>query len=77
MTKDQVTQVRRAAMMYAGGYKAEDICKACGISFRTLRRWCESFIWNEALDFIGFDGAREIGHVRSGFGGVETEGGFT
>lgn len=68
MTKEQITQVRRAAMMHAHGYSPEQIQKGCGVSSRTLLRWSTGFIWNEALDFIGFDGVREVARVRTGFG---------
>lgn len=68
MTKEQVTKVRKAALMHAQGYTPEQICERVGISSRTLLRWSGSFIWREALAFIGFDGVAEIARVRTGFG---------
>ena len=58
--KEEITRVRRAAVMHAHGFSAGDILKRFGVTSRTLYRWQESFVWSEALDFIGFDGERSV-----------------
>ena len=68
MTKEQITKVRWGAMLFAYGFADEELQNRLGISARTLKRWQASFVWNEALDFIGFDGVRDRQKVRTGFG---------